>query len=111
MSIGSITFSTSVSVGSSWKNWKTMPRLRPRQLGHLILVEGVQRLAADDDLARRRPLDARDEVDERRFAAARLADDGHELAARHLQVDAPQRREVAGGRGEYLDEAAGIYIR
>ena len=29
-SIGSITFSTTVSVGSSWKNWKTTPTVRPR---------------------------------------------------------------------------------
>ena len=32
-SIGSITFSAAVSVGSSWKNWKTMPTVRPRQRG------------------------------------------------------------------------------
>src|SRR5215207_9726594 len=30
-SIGSITFSTTVSVGKSWKNWNTRPTLRPRQ--------------------------------------------------------------------------------
>ena len=29
-SIGSITFSTTVSVGSSWKNWKMTPHVRPR---------------------------------------------------------------------------------
>ena len=29
-SIGSITFSTTVSVGSSWKNWKITPIVRPR---------------------------------------------------------------------------------
>ena len=29
-SIGSITFSTTVSVGSSWKNWKMTPTVRPR---------------------------------------------------------------------------------
>ena len=29
-SIGSMTFSRAVSVGSSWKNWKTMPDRRPR---------------------------------------------------------------------------------
>ena len=26
-----MTFSAAVSVGSSWKNWKTMPTARPRQ--------------------------------------------------------------------------------
>ena len=30
-SSGSIAFSSAVSVGSSWKNWNTMPTLRPRQ--------------------------------------------------------------------------------
>jgi hypothetical protein len=29
-SIGSMMFSSSESMGRSWKNWKTMPRLRPR---------------------------------------------------------------------------------
>jgi hypothetical protein len=29
--MGSITFSTTVSVGSSWKNWKMTPTVRPRQ--------------------------------------------------------------------------------
>ena len=31
-SSGSIAFSSAVSVGSSWKNWKTMPTWRPRQI-------------------------------------------------------------------------------
>ena len=29
--MGIITFSSTVSVGSNWKNWKTMPMLRARQ--------------------------------------------------------------------------------
>jgi hypothetical protein len=29
--MGSMTFSTAVSVGRSWKNWNTTPTLRPRQ--------------------------------------------------------------------------------
>ena len=29
-SIGSMTFSSTVSVGSSWKNWNTIPTVRPR---------------------------------------------------------------------------------
>jgi AcrR family transcriptional regulator len=31
-SIGKTTFSATVRVGSSWKNWKTTPTLRPRQI-------------------------------------------------------------------------------
>ena len=33
--MGSMTFSSAVSVGKSWKNWKTMPTLAPRQAASL----------------------------------------------------------------------------
>ena len=60
--------------------------------------------AAHQHLARRRAVDAGDHVDQRRLAAARLADDGHKLARLHLQVDAFERREGTGGRLERLDD-------
>ena len=31
-----MTFSCRLSIGSSWKNWKTTPRLRPRQIDILL---------------------------------------------------------------------------
>ena len=45
------TFSATVSVGSSWKNWKTMPTFLPRHAGQLDLAEVVQARAGDVDLA------------------------------------------------------------
>ncbi len=45
-----------------------------------------------------RPVDAGDHVDKRRFAGARLAQDGQELARLHVELDALQRVEVAGRR-------------
>ena len=55
----------------------------------------MDRRAADEDLALRRAIDAGQHVDQRGLAAARFADDGHELAAIDLQIDAVQRGELA----------------
>ncbi len=65
-------------------------------MSHLLLVVSVQRLTADDHLARCGTVDAGNEVDEGRFAAARLADDSHELAAIHLQIDTLEGGEISG---------------
>ena len=70
----------------------------PAPPGHLLLVECVKRIAVDVDLAGGRSIDARKQVDERRLAAPRLADNGHKLAAPDLQINALDRRKVAGGR-------------
>ena len=92
-SMGSITFSSTVSVGSSWKNWNTTPTLRPRHSANLPSLMFPRFVPATHTSPLRGPVNPRDHVDQRRFAAARFADDGHKLAAIHLQVDAAQRRE------------------
>jgi len=43
-SSGSVAFSTAVSVGISWKNWKTMPMVRPRQTASCSSVIWSRRL-------------------------------------------------------------------
>src|SRR3990170_62144 len=48
-------------------------------------------LAVDGDLAGVRPLQRRDQVEQRRLAAARGTGNGDELALAYLQVDAVER--------------------
>ena len=97
-SIGSITFSTTVSVGSSWKNWKMTPTVRPRQSATWPSVRSLSSWPATVTVAGGGPVDAGDHVDERRLAAAGLADDGDELAVVDLQVDAVEGAEGARRR-------------
>ena len=52
-SIGSMTFSAAVSVGSSWKNWKTMPTARPRHADSARSDSVCSAVAVDGDLAAR----------------------------------------------------------
>ena len=96
-SIGSITFSITERLGSSWKNWKTIPRLRPRQRAIWFSLNCVHGGVAHQHLARCGAVDAGDHVDQRGLAAARFADDADELAAVDLQVDAVERRVAPGG--------------
>ena len=71
-----------------------------------VLRQRVQRLAVDDDRALGRLLDAGEQVDQRRLAAARRSDDGDAFAGVHVQVDAIQRAELAGGGGVAAGRAA-----
>src|SRR5580765_2034488 len=57
----------------------------------LLLAHRVDSPAVDDHGARARPVDAGNEVEDRRLAAARRADDRDELAGVDLEVDAAQR--------------------
>lgn len=72
--------------------------------GELVLVELVQRDAAGNDLATRRPVDSGQRVDQGRLAAARPAGDRDELAGIDPQTHAAQRLERAGGGLERLDD-------
>ena len=75
-------------------------------LGQLVLAQLVHRRAADEHLAAGRPVDAGDHVDQRRLAAARLADHGDELTRPDLQIDVFERGEVAGRGAEHLAHLA-----
>ena len=74
-----------------------------RQLG---LRHLVQRLAGDDDRALAGPVDAGQQVQQGRFAAARLPDDGQEFAPRYLQAQVLQGGERAGSSGVGLADMA-----
>ena len=70
----------------------------PTPLGKRILAELMHGRVAHDHLARGGVIDPGDYVDERRLAAAGLADDANELAGVDVQIHAPERceRHLAG---------------
>src|SRR3989442_6456701 len=57
-------------------------------------------LAVEDDAARRRDQEPRDEVEQRRFARAVRADDGPQLTPPHSHAHARDRLERAEGASE-----------
>jgi hypothetical protein len=64
----------------------------------------VHRLAGDDDLAVAGVVDAGDHVEQRRFAVARWADDGDELAGHDVERDAFENRHLTIANGEVLGD-------
>ena len=56
------------------------PDVRAPPDGQLLLAHLVETLPVDRDLPRRRPVDPGDQVEDRRLAAPRRADDRHHLA-------------------------------
>jgi hypothetical protein len=59
-----------------------------------IVVAVVEARAVDADLARIRAVEAGDDVEQRRLARARLADDGEPFAGRDVEVDAGEQRRA-----------------
>ena len=77
--MGSMVFSSRLSIGRSWKNWKTIPRFLPRHNERWLSVMLVDVDAAHQDVAGGRSIDAGDHVQQGRFSAARFADNGDKL--------------------------------
>ena len=75
-------------------------------LRQLVLAQLVHRRALDKHLTARGPVDPGDHVDQRRLAAARLADDGHKLPRADLQIDIFERGEFAGRGAEHFAHLA-----
>ena len=105
---GRATFSATLSSGMRLKNWKTKPVLSRRRQRAPLIVEGRDADAVDDDLARRRKVEAAQQVEHRRLAGARAAHDGDELAALDREGDAPQRLDLALAQRVALDEVVGL---
>src|SRR5204863_1995125 len=59
-------------------------------------LERADILAVDQHAAGTRPLDRRDQLEQRRFAGARAAGDEHELARLDRESDVPERFFAAG---------------
>ena len=75
------------------------------KLGQRVVVEVGEINAVDQDVAAVRPVETRDEVEQRRLADAGLAHDADELAARDVEGEAPQYRQTAR-TGEGLADGA-----
>ena len=71
--------------GNSEYAWKTMPRSAPGP---------IDEVAVDAHLARRRTLEAADDVEQRRLAAAGRAEQADELAVADVQVDVVEGDDV-----------------
>ena len=91
---GSDTFSSADSVGSRLKNWKMKPILSRRTRVSSSSDEAAEALAVDVDLARGRPVEAADQVEQRRLAGAGRPDDRHHLAAIDAEGDVVERRDL-----------------
>ena len=68
--------------------------------------EVVDPAACDEDVARRRVLEPRDHAERRGLAAARRAEQAHDLAGFHVEVDVVDR----GERAEVLAEVAQLDV-
>ena len=94
-SIGSMTFSAMVSVGSSWKNWNTTPMVFPRQRASRFSSSsctGVPSTTTEPEVGRSMPVTM---FTERRLARPRLADQADELAGVHRR--GPRTRSASNG--------------
>ena len=83
-----------MSSGSRWKDWKTNPTWRRRKLRQLRLAAPVDAGSGDLDRARVRTLEAAEQVQQRRLAGARAAEDGDELACRDVEVGAVEHAQA-----------------
>ena len=107
-SIGSMTFSTTVSVGSSWKNWKTTPMLRPRQMASWpsrSLCTGVPATTTSPGVGRSMPVIMLISVV---LPLPDLPITATNSPASILQVDILQRLELARRRLVALDHAVEV---
>ena len=77
----------------------------------LRVAQRAHRLADDAHLACRRLIEAADELQQRRLARARRADDRDAIALGDGELDAAQHLDVAPDVAERLDELAGLEDR
>ena len=92
---GSATFSTQVRLGSRLKNWKDEADLVAAQPGQRRRRKRRERLPVDPDLARRRPVEPADQIQQRGFSGAGRPHDRHHLAAGDLEVHGVERDHLA----------------
>src|SRR3712207_7252304 len=69
---------------------------------HVADLRRGERLAAEEDLATVERDEAGDQVDERRLAAAVGAEDGHELAARDVDIERSEEHTSELQSRQYL---------
>jgi hypothetical protein len=87
--VGSRKFASPSSSGTTWKDWKkNEPDLSPAQRAQVALGCAGHAAAGQLHAAGIGPVQAAEQVQQRRLARAGTANDGHRLATRQLQVDA-----------------------
>ncbi len=80
ISSGSITFSSAVSAGSSWKDWNTKPTARPRSSARASSSSTPRSGTVELHRPGARRVEAGENREQRRLARARGADDRDRLA-------------------------------
>ncbi len=88
---GSSTFSSAVVRGSRLNPWKMKPMSRLRTMARASLLRAPTSISDEHVRAARRPVEAAEDVHQRRLARAALPDDGDELAVVDGDVDVAQR--------------------
>ena len=109
---GKATFSNTDRSVNSAPNWNSMPRRR-RSANSCSALRASIDLAVEADAALVGRIDAADQAQQRRLAAARAAEDGRDLAAPEAQRDVVQDRParvVAEGDVVDLDEQVGVGV-
>jgi hypothetical protein len=87
-----------VEVGKEVERLEHEAHVAPAPEREGVVVGVVEGTAVEEDLARIRAIEARDDVEQRGLSAAGLADDRDPLAARHLEPDVVEEG-VAGPEG------------
>jgi hypothetical protein len=86
--------STAESVGYKVEELEHEADLATPQTRELRLAHAVDPLAIEPDLSRRRSIEAGEQIEQSRLAAAARAHDRDELASLDRQVDAPKGRHL-----------------
>ena len=84
---GSSTFSCTVMLGMRLKDWKTMPTVRKAIVREFEAGQFREIASLHDDAAAGGTVEPGDEVQERRFAGARAAEQGDEIAGGNFERD------------------------
>ena len=93
---GTSTFSAADRTGIRPKAWKMNAIFVRRTSTRRVLVHRGQLLAVEEDLARRRPVQAAEQVEQGRLAAARAAADGEQARPRSTARSTPRSAWIVG---------------
>ena len=107
-SSGTCTFSSAVSVGMSWKLWNTKPTFSPRSWARLSSSSAVRSAPSSEHGAARRDVEAGEQAEQRRLAAAGRSDDGDERASGDREADVAQHGERVVAAPVFLRQLAGF---
>ena len=100
-------FSSAVSVGMSWNDWKTNPIFSARKPSAAVLVESPEVVPVEVHGSARGAIESREQAQQRRLPAAGWANDRHERAGLHLERDIVQHGErLTTGHERFCERGA-----